>query len=121
MFGSYQQGLKVVRGAVMNRRYDYTLADGKSFLLMVLSGRRMVQDYFVRREQGKDCGAWQACIPFCSLISPRMSTSMIESNKNSVTSNRVFAKSQLLSNHYCSFWTNSSDWHPKLSAEHRGR
>ena len=60
-----QQGLKVVRGAVMNRRYDYTLADGKSFFAYGIEQQaRMVQDYFVRREQGKDCGAWQACIPF---------------------------------------------------------
>lgn len=60
-----QQGLKVVRGAVMNRRYDYILQEGKSFFTYGIEQQaRMVQDYFVRREQGKDCGAWQACIPF---------------------------------------------------------
>lgn len=60
-----QQGLKVVRGAVMNRRYDYILQEGKPFFTYGIEQQaRMVQDYFVRREQGKDCGAWQACIPF---------------------------------------------------------
>ena len=60
-----QQGLKVVRGAMMNRRYDYILQEGKSFFTYGIEQQaRMVQDYFVRREQGKDCGAWQACIPF---------------------------------------------------------
>lgn len=60
-----QQGLKVVRGAVLNRRYDYSLQQGKPFFSYGIEQQaRMVQDYFVRREQGKDCGAWQACIPF---------------------------------------------------------
>ena len=60
-----QQGLKVVRGAMMNRRYDYILQEGKPFFTYGIEQQaRMVQDYFVRREQGKDCGAWQACIPF---------------------------------------------------------
>ena len=60
-----QQGLKVVRGAMMNRRYDYILKEGKSFFTYGIEQQaRMVQDYFVRREKGKDCGAWQACIPF---------------------------------------------------------
>lgn len=60
-----QQGLKVVRGAMMNRRYDYRLAEGRPFFSYGIEQQaRMVQDYFVRREQGKDCSAWQACIPF---------------------------------------------------------
>ncbi len=60
-----QQGLKVVRGAVINRRYDYSLRQGKPFFSYGIEQQaRMVQDYFVRREQGKDCEAWQACIPF---------------------------------------------------------
>lgn len=60
-----QQGLKVVRGAMMNRRYDYILQEGKPFFTYGIEQQAcMVQDYFVRREQGKDCGAWQACIPF---------------------------------------------------------
>lgn len=60
-----QQGLKVVRGAMMNRRYDYIFQEGKPFFTYGIEQQaRMVQDYFVRREQGKDCGAWQACIPF---------------------------------------------------------
>ncbi|SJM69982.1 hypothetical protein A1232T_00875 [Psychrobacter piechaudii] len=60
-----QQGLKVVSGAMRNRRYDYILQEGKPFFTYGIEQQaRMVQDYFVRREQGKDCGAWQACIPF---------------------------------------------------------
>ncbi|WP_296402531.1 hypothetical protein [Psychrobacter sp.] len=60
-----QQGLKVVRGALLNRRYDYVLEEGKSFFKYGIEQQaRMVEDYFVRREQGRDCNAWQACIPF---------------------------------------------------------
>ena len=60
-----QQGLKVVRGAVVNRRYDYILAEGKSFFSYGIEQQaRMVQDYYLRRELGKDCQPWQACIPF---------------------------------------------------------
>lgn len=60
-----QQGLKVVRGAMVNRRYDYILAEGRSFFSYGIEQQaRMVQDYFVRRELGKDCQAWQDCIPF---------------------------------------------------------
>ncbi|WP_227429014.1 type IV secretion protein Rhs [Psychrobacter sp. I-STPA6b] len=60
-----QKGLKVVRGALLNRRYGYVLKEGKSFFSFGIEQQaRMVQDYFIRREQGKDCGAWQACIPF---------------------------------------------------------
>lgn len=60
-----QQGLKVVRGAMMNRQYDYNLEQGKPFFSFGIEQQaRMVQDYFERREQGRDCAAWQACIPF---------------------------------------------------------
>ena len=60
-----QQGMKVVRGALFNRRYGYVLSKGKSFSSFGIEQQaRMVQDYFIRRERGEDCSAWQACIPF---------------------------------------------------------
>ena len=60
-----QQGLKVVRGAIMNRRYNYVLKAGKSFFKYGIEQQaRMVQDYFIRRQRGQDCHALEACIPF---------------------------------------------------------
>ncbi|WP_350561885.1 type IV secretion protein Rhs [Psychrobacter sp. CAL346-MNA-CIBAN-0220] len=60
-----QQGLKVVRGALINRRYSYVLIAGKSFFKYGIEQQaRMVQDYFVQQQSGKDCRAFEACIPF---------------------------------------------------------
>ncbi|MBP2279558.1 hypothetical protein H4W00_000371 [Psychrobacter sp. PL19] len=60
-----QQGLKVVRGALINRRYDYVLEAGKSFFNYGIEQQaRMVQDYFIRRACRQDCQALEACIPF---------------------------------------------------------
>ncbi len=60
-----QYGLKVVRGALMNRRYNYVLKKGKSFFHYGIEQQaRMVQDYFVRRHLGQDCQDLEACIPF---------------------------------------------------------
>ena len=60
-----QQGLKVVRGALINRRYNYELTLGKSFFKYGIEQQaRMVQDYFVRRQLGRDCRDLEACIPF---------------------------------------------------------
>ena len=60
-----QHGLKVVRGAIINRRYDYVLEAGKSFFNYGIEQQaRMVQDYFVRRHHGHDCRDFEACIPF---------------------------------------------------------
>lgn len=60
-----QKGLKVVRGALLNRRYSYALEAGKSFFTYGIEQQaRMVQDYYVRMRRGQDCQAWQACIPF---------------------------------------------------------
>ena len=60
-----QQGLKVVRGAIINRRYDYVLEAGKSFFNYGIEQQaRMVQDYFVRRHHGHDCRDFETCIPF---------------------------------------------------------
>ncbi len=67
-----QQGLKVIRGALINRQYDYVFEQGKTFFNYGIEQQaRMVQDYFLRREQGLDCGAWQACIPFLVPDLPR--------------------------------------------------
>ena len=60
-----QQGLKGVRGAIINRRYDYVLEAGKSFFNYGIEQQaRMVQDYFVRRHRGHDCRDFETCIPF---------------------------------------------------------
>lgn len=60
-----QQGLKVVRGALVNRRYRYVLKEGKSFFKYGIEQQaRMVQDYYIRRTLGQDCRQWEACIPF---------------------------------------------------------
>ena len=60
-----QQGLKVVRGALINRRYGYELVIGKPFFDYGIEQQaRMVQDYFIRRQRGQDCQKLMACIPF---------------------------------------------------------
>ena len=60
-----QQGLKVVRGALVDRRYNYVLKTGKSFFKYGIEQQaRMVQDYFVRRQRRQDCQDLEACIPF---------------------------------------------------------
>ena len=63
-----QQGLKVVRGALIDRRYDYVLETGKSFFKYGIEQQaRMVQDYFVRRQRAQDCQDLEACIPFLTV------------------------------------------------------
>lgn len=60
-----QQGLKVVRGALIDRRYDYKLKLGKSFFKYGIEQQaRMVQDYFIRHQLGHNCQDLEACIPF---------------------------------------------------------
>lgn len=60
-----QRGLKVVRGALINRRYSYVLQAGKPFFQYGIEQQaRMVQDYFIRRHLGQDCQDFEACIPF---------------------------------------------------------
>ena len=62
-----QQGIKVVRGALIDRRYSYVLKTGKSFFNYGIEQQaRMVQDYFVHRQRGQDCQAFEDCIPFLS-------------------------------------------------------
>ena len=61
----WQQGVKVVRGALINRRYSYKLKVGKSFFNYGIEQQaRMVQDYFIRRQLGQDCEDLASCIPF---------------------------------------------------------
>lgn len=60
-----QQGLKVIRGALMNRRYQYELVTGKPFFDYGIEQQaKMVQDYFIRQQRGQDCQMFIACIPF---------------------------------------------------------
>ena len=60
-----QRGLKVVRGALINRRYRYVLQAGKPFFAYGIEQQaRIVQDYFVRRHLGRDCQDFEDCIPF---------------------------------------------------------
>lgn len=60
-----QHGLKVVRGALLNRRYQYELVKGKPFLSYGIEQQaRMVQDYFIRKQRGQDCQELSAYIPF---------------------------------------------------------
>lgn len=60
-----QHGLKVVRGALIDRRYAYNLQQGKSFFKYGIEQQaRMVQDYFIRQQLGQNCQDLEACIPF---------------------------------------------------------
>lgn len=62
-----QQGIKVIRRAVIDRRYHYLLQAGKSFAQYgVEQQAQMVQDFFVQRSLGQDCRALEACLPFLS-------------------------------------------------------
>lgn len=64
-----QQGLNVILGALLNRRYSYTLTTGKSFFKYGIEQQaQMVQDYFIRRARGQDCRALEDCIPFLNHI-----------------------------------------------------
>lgn len=60
-----QQGMKIIRRALFDRRYHYLLQAGKDFLSYgVEQQAQMVQDYFTQRELGQDCSALQQCLPF---------------------------------------------------------
>ncbi len=60
-----QQGIKVVRRAVIDRRYQYVLQAGKQFLQYgVEQQAQMVQDYFLRRALGQECQSLADCLPF---------------------------------------------------------
>jgi hypothetical protein len=60
-----QQGVKIVRCALFDRRYRYVLRDGKSFFQYGIEQQaQMVQDYFLKRERGEECCHLKACLPF---------------------------------------------------------
>ncbi|MFB2538764.1 MULTISPECIES: type IV secretion protein Rhs [unclassified Acinetobacter] len=60
-----QQGVKVVRKALLDRRYRYVLELGKGFAEYgVEQQAQMIQDYFLRKQRGQDCGLYENCIPF---------------------------------------------------------
>ena len=60
----YQVGMAVFWRALFNRRYRYTLT-GKSFYRYGIEQQaKLVEDFYIRRELGKDCGAWRAGLPF---------------------------------------------------------
>lgn len=60
-----QQGVAVLRRAVLDRRYRYQLVTDKPFLAYGIEQQaQIVQDFFVQRARGQDCSALAACIPF---------------------------------------------------------
>ncbi|RYY80148.1 MAG: type IV secretion protein Rhs [Moraxellaceae bacterium] len=62
-----QQGMKVIRRALLDRRYQYLLQEGKSFFRYGIEQQaQMVQDFFVQRSLGQDCRALEHCLPFFS-------------------------------------------------------
>lgn len=62
-----QQGMAVVRRAIFNRKYRYTFKKGKPFFAYGIEQQaKMVEDFYIQRELGKDCTAWIDCVPFLS-------------------------------------------------------
>jgi hypothetical protein len=60
-----QQGMKVVRHALFDRRYRYALEEGKSFFQYGLEQQaQMVEDYFLKRERGEACRNMKERLPF---------------------------------------------------------
>lgn len=60
-----QQGIAVIRKALIDRRYQYVLTAGKLFSQYGIEQQaQMVQDYFIKSRQGKNCDAYHQCIPF---------------------------------------------------------
>ena len=60
-----QRGMAVLRKALFDRKYSYVLQQGKQFLDYGIEQQaQMVQDYFIRKKQGKACDAYEECIPF---------------------------------------------------------
>ncbi len=59
-----QQGIRVLRRALLDRRYGYALEVGKPFLKYGIEQQaQMVQDWFLAQMRGEDCSKW-ACVPF---------------------------------------------------------
>lgn len=60
-----QQGIHVVKKALFNRKYRYQFVKNKPFLAYgVEQQARMVEDFYISREQAKNCDNFLACIPF---------------------------------------------------------
>lgn len=58
-----QRGRAVFWRALTDRQYDYQF--GKAFADYGIEQQaRMVEDYYLHKETGQDCRAWQACVPF---------------------------------------------------------
>lgn len=63
-----QQGIHVLAKALLNRKYHYKFVKNKPFLTYgVEQQARMVEDYYLHREQAKNCDDFYACIPFLIL------------------------------------------------------
>jgi hypothetical protein len=60
-----QQGIKVFKKALFDRRYRYVLQSGKGFVQYgVEQQARMVEDWYIKQARGEPCADLQACIPF---------------------------------------------------------
>ncbi|CAG69610.1 MULTISPECIES: hypothetical protein [Acinetobacter] len=63
----YQQGIKLIRKGIFERKYQYVLQQGKQFLHYGIEQQaQMVQDYFLKKHYRQDCDDLAACIPFVS-------------------------------------------------------
>ena len=61
----YQQGVKLIRTALFDRKYNYVLQQGKQFFQYGIEQQaQMVQDYFIRLHTGQHCQDLATCIPF---------------------------------------------------------
>lgn len=73
-----QQGMKVIRRAILDRRYQYLLKEGKSFFQYGIEQQaQMVQDFFVQRSLGQDCRALERCLPFFSTSPPPLQSTVV--------------------------------------------
>lgn len=63
----YQQGIKLIRKGIFERKYQYVLQHGKQFLHYGIEQQaQMVQDYFLKKSYRHACDDLAACIPFTS-------------------------------------------------------
>lgn len=64
-----QQGINVFVKALFNRKYRYRFVKNKPFLAYgVEQQARMVEEYYLHREQSKNCDKFIECIPFLNHI-----------------------------------------------------
>ncbi len=60
-----QQGVNVLRRAIMDRRYAYVLAKGAKFAQFGIEQQaQMVQDYYYRKHTAQECDSLRQCLPF---------------------------------------------------------